>query len=477
VTTSTTSLLRRLQATVSAAVLAVLLPALLAVPVAPSALAAEAPLDPLPPVLDATDGFCERAPTHNPFPDVSDADPAIRQIICQAADEVGIAFGFADGTYGPNQGITRRQMALFLVRMIDLANALERAALVDLPPYGGVNRFVDAQGEGEEVVAAINRLAEAEIAQGTSPVTYEPAAPVTRRQMALFVARTWEFLTGAALPAGGRYFSDTDEESPEAADAIARTAGAGIFAGNPDRTFGPGEGLTRRQMAFVNTRVLQLAFQQGLVFTPFPFGTLVLDPEVSGSAVNTARTVTATFTDPDGNPVQGAEITFGIFRFDEATQGYLNDPNPTIEQTATTNAAGVATLTYTGPLNAAADEMVAFVSDPDLGAATPFGLSIHVWTTPAASGHFQGAVFGLAGDVIHTGVISRPAGEDPPILFRAFVLAEAPAGIYRVDGAPVSREAFVEALEAELAAFGLAAVDIQYNASPPGGVFDLVTTG
>lgn len=233
---------------------------------------AQADDETLPPVLApaAEGGFCAEAPDDNPFTDVSGDDGALVEILCQAAEEVGIAKGFADNTYGPNQDITRRQIALFIVRLIDLANVLEveEDGVTDLPAYNGINRFLDSQGEEDEVVAAINRLAEAGIVQGQTPVQYAPGELVTRRQMAQFVFRAYEFMTGEPLAEGGHYFSDTDEEEEEAAAAIAATAGAGIFQGNPDGTFGPGDNLRRRQMALVNTRLLQLLLEDGLITTP-----------------------------------------------------------------------------------------------------------------------------------------------------------------------------------------------------------------
>jgi hypothetical protein len=233
---------------------------------------AQADDETLPAVLDPTaeGAFCGDAPDDNPFSDVSAQDPALGEILCQAAEEVGVARGFADGTYGPNLDITRRQIALFIVRLVDLANILEAEedGLNDLPPYRGANRFLDSQDEEDEVVEAINRLAEAGIVQGTSPVQYAPGELVTRRQMAQFVFRAYEFLTGEPLPEGGHYFSDTDEEEEESEAAIAATAGAGIFQGNQDGTFGPGDNLRRRQMALVNTRLLQLLFEEALITEP-----------------------------------------------------------------------------------------------------------------------------------------------------------------------------------------------------------------
>src|SRR3546814_10294362 len=65
-------------------------------------------------------------------------------------------------------------MASFLVRLGDLANALEveGAELQDLPEYSGVNRFTDVEADSAHV-EAINRLADMEVTTGTTPVTFD----------------------------------------------------------------------------------------------------------------------------------------------------------------------------------------------------------------------------------------------------------------------------------------------------------------
>src|SRR3546814_2933889 len=79
-------------------------------------------------------------------------------------------------------------MASFLVRLGDLANALEveGAELQDLPEYSGVNRFTDVEADSAHV-EAINRLADMEVTTGTTPVTFDPSAPVSRGQMTTFI--------------------------------------------------------------------------------------------------------------------------------------------------------------------------------------------------------------------------------------------------------------------------------------------------
>jgi hypothetical protein len=224
--------------------------------------------------LDATGpgSFCENAPTENPFSDVSAEDPALQEIICQAADEVGISVGFVDGTFRPNASTSRRQMALFMVRLADLMKELEadEGTLNELPEFDGANRFTDSDDEEAEVIEAINRLADAGIVLGTTATTYNPAAEVTRRQMLLFITRLIEFVTGAELDEGdGADFPDQSVETAEVQEATDKLFEAGVVEGRADGTFGYAAPITRRQMTWFNMRTAELHFQLGLIVSPF----------------------------------------------------------------------------------------------------------------------------------------------------------------------------------------------------------------
>jgi hypothetical protein len=288
--------------------------------------------------LDATgpDSFCEDAPTENPFPDVSAEDPALQEIICQAADEVGISVGFVDGTFRPNATTSRRQMALFMVRLADLMKELEAedGTLNELPEYDGENRFTDSADENDEVVSAINRLAEAGIVLGTTPTTYNPGADVTRRQMLLFITRLIEFVTGAELDEGdGADFPDQAAETAEVQEATDKLFEAGVVEGRADGTFGYGAAITRRQMTWFNMRTAELHFQLGLIVSPF-------EPATPATATDAPELVSVTHlnrTVNDGSlacAASPAPLELVAFNFDSAidavsstTAFFINPPD------------------------------------------------------------------------------------------------------------------------------------------------------
>jgi hypothetical protein len=429
-----------------------------------------------PPVLDpvAVGAFCDGGPTTSPFSDVAADDPARIHIVCQAAPEVAIAQGLPDGTYRPRDQITRRQMALFLVRMIDAVEQLQERPVRPLAPHDGTDRFTDTQGERPEVIAAVNRLAAADppIVAGTTESTFSPGAPVTRRQMALLVVRAVDFLAPEALRDGGSGgFTDTDGESAEARRAIDLTATNGVVGGNPDRAFRPGDTLTRRQMALVMTRTLQRLYQEWFITSPFPadYGTVVIEPFTGGASVGGSRTLAATLTDADGVPVAGVELEIAVHRFLEATQDYADSGDGVIREWRTTDAAGRITFTYTGPGEASADELWVTFSGPTHGPRAPTDFSYWMWTTPAGSGTYEVAAFARDGDVLHAEMVEDGAGE-AAYLQRSLELGE--TDVYQIDGAPVSRADWIAALDAELDDVGAAFLGATYSTTGP-STFDL----
>jgi hypothetical protein len=117
----------------------------------------------------------------------------------------------------------------------------------------------------------IRCLAYARITQGRTSTTFAPGDPVTRGEMATFIARTIDRandLEVAALqdlpPASSDEFTDDDGSTHE--DSINRLAAAGVVDGRTDASFAPGAIVTRDQMArFINNA--QEFLSNGVAFT------------------------------------------------------------------------------------------------------------------------------------------------------------------------------------------------------------------
>ncbi len=181
----------------------------------------------------------------------SGASPFMLDI--EAIAQAGITTGYGDGRFGPNDGVTRAQMAAFLVRALGLGS-------------GGSAGFSDTSGHWAE--DAIDRLAAAGITTGYGDGRFGPNDGVTRAQMAAFLVRALGLGSG-----GSAGFSDTSGHWAE--DAIDRLAAAGITNGYGDGRFGPGDGVTRGQMAAFLRRGLQLPVPE-----PSEEGASSLAPEV-----------------------------------------------------------------------------------------------------------------------------------------------------------------------------------------------------
>lgn len=114
------------------------------------------------------------------FKDVTQANGYYKAIALLAEKE--IIGGYADGRYGPNEPITRGQMASILVKAFDLPR-------YDIPqhenPFKDVKQFVSHTPN----ILIIHRLG---ITNGTSPTTFSPNASITRGQAAKLMKATEE---------------------------------------------------------------------------------------------------------------------------------------------------------------------------------------------------------------------------------------------------------------------------------------------
>ena len=140
----------------------------------------------------------------------------------------GITTGCAANRYCSGDGVTRGQMASFLVRAFGLGTTAAPDA------------FVDDESSIHE--ADINRLAAAGIASGCAANRFCPGSPVRRDEMASFIARALR-LDGAAAD----HFIDDERNVHE--PNIDRLAAAGVVAGCGARRFCPTAIVSRGEMA------------------------------------------------------------------------------------------------------------------------------------------------------------------------------------------------------------------------------------
>jgi hypothetical protein len=167
-----------------------------------------------------------------------DDDGNFHEASIEALVAAGITQGCDEGRFCPDAPVTRGEMASFLARGLD-----------GLVPATS-DWFDDDTSSVHQV--NINIVAENEIALGYGDRVFGPNDPVTRGQMASFLARG---LDGLA-PATSDWFEDDDGSIHEA--AINLIAHNGVTLGYADGTFRPVALISRAEMATMLTRALGL---------------------------------------------------------------------------------------------------------------------------------------------------------------------------------------------------------------------------
>jgi hypothetical protein len=95
--------------------------------------------------------------------------------------DVGLTSGYPDGTYRPQNQVTRAEMAVFLLRAKHGAGYS--------PPAASGSAFSDVEDHWAE--GWIEQLADEGITGGYPDGTYRPNNPVNRAEMAVFLTKTF----------------------------------------------------------------------------------------------------------------------------------------------------------------------------------------------------------------------------------------------------------------------------------------------
>lgn len=170
----------------------------------------------------------------------------------------GVAKGFPDGSFGPDQGVTRAQFVSFL------AAALQWPAPESDPAFkDGIPAWA-----GPAVSAAFSRG----VITGYPDGTFAPEARITRGEMAVMISRALgledtveqekkeeqEAMEGSKDPKNSQEqveYKDSSTIPGFARDAVARVSAAGLFKGSGG-LFRPLDGATRAETATVVSRVI-----------------------------------------------------------------------------------------------------------------------------------------------------------------------------------------------------------------------------
>ncbi|MBC7105121.1 MAG: S-layer homology domain-containing protein, partial [Firmicutes bacterium] len=164
------------------------------------------------------------------------AQDAVRRLV-----RGGVVRGYPDGTFGPEEPVTRADFAVLLGR------ALKWAA-----PADGPDPFTDLDGLAGEQRDAVRAAAARGVVRGYPDGTFRGGQSLSRAEAAVMLARALGLPPGQARPP----FRDAGSIPPWARPSVVAAREAGVMVGRDDLTFDAGGALTRAEAAVVLGRVL-----------------------------------------------------------------------------------------------------------------------------------------------------------------------------------------------------------------------------
>lgn len=193
----------------------------------------------------------------DPFRDVSSGThvPAINCIAFFGVSQGRLA---SNGTYVFDSltPVTREQMASFIARTMNRVDGFQLSS-------GSAGAFPDSTGEHRR---NIDRLAGAGIVEGRANGRFDRRSSVTREQMASFVTRAIEHITGEELRSTDVFRNAGVSSAHD--DNVAKLAAIGVVQGRSGGSFGPQMPITRQEMASFLARGLDYLAGSGYGLTP-----------------------------------------------------------------------------------------------------------------------------------------------------------------------------------------------------------------
>lgn len=161
--------------------------------------------------------------------DIADhwAEDNIRHLVA-----IGAIDGYPDGTFRPDNNITRAEFTAILTKAFGLQ------------PYSG-RVFVDTQGHWAQEV--ISTAAQCGIVKGYADDTFGPDSYITREQMAVMMVNAAQFAPARSELA----FADSSSIAEWAKSALSTAVRQGIIKGYPDNTVRPQGNATRAEAVTV----------------------------------------------------------------------------------------------------------------------------------------------------------------------------------------------------------------------------------
>lgn len=158
------------------------------------------------------------------------------------AAEKRLVTGYPDGTFRPDQAVTRAEFLVMLVRTLGLEGGLEALPFVDEGKIGSWAK--------EAVATAVQKG----IVVGYEDGSFRPDAPITRAEMAVMLAKALGLKDQAEVRTG---FADGHEIPAWAKDAAEALRQQGIVQGRDGNRFAPQHVTTRAEAAVVLLNIMK----------------------------------------------------------------------------------------------------------------------------------------------------------------------------------------------------------------------------
>ncbi|MDD6736229.1 MAG: S-layer homology domain-containing protein [Clostridiales bacterium] len=153
----------------------------------------------------------------------------------------GIVSGMANGTFAPDQYVTRAEFAAILAKALRLDDKSE-------------NVYIDVK-EDAWYTSVVLECTKAQLIIGNNG-KFRPNEYLAREEMAAIISRAKEYVGMSKDIRNSISFSDANTISSWAQEAVADIAGLGIINGYEDGTFRPHEKTTRAHAAVVISKFL-----------------------------------------------------------------------------------------------------------------------------------------------------------------------------------------------------------------------------
>ena len=156
--------------------------------------------------------------------------------------ERGLAGGYPDGTFKPDNQITRAEFVALTNRAFGKQNKTARADFKDVKASDWYYSDV--------AVAKVEGYC-----TGYTDGTFKPLNPITRQEVASIVFRLLQLDNGAAVA----FFADDGDIAPWARDYVSAVAAAGIMSGYTDDTFKGANPITRAESVATLDRAIGIS--------------------------------------------------------------------------------------------------------------------------------------------------------------------------------------------------------------------------